>query len=251
MLKLDNVSKTFGGLLAVNSLTFSIKKGQLTSLIGPNGSGKTTVFNMISGIFPPSSGKIYLNNMSIGGLKPHQILNLGVSRNFQELRVFKNLTVIENVMAGLHSKTKYGIIGSTLRLPKERRERRLLEERAEQLLELLSVINRKDMIIQMLPYAEQRMVGLARAVVCDPKVLLLDEPAAGLNPKEKGQLSSALKKIQKEICPTIFLIEHDMKFVMGISDYIGVLNFGTLIAQEIPGKIIKNEDVVKAYLGSE
>lgn len=251
MLILNSVSKNFGGLLAVNALTFSIEEGQLTSLIGPNGSGKTTVFNMISGILQPSSGKIYLGGKAIEGLRPHQILNLGISRTFQELRVFKSLTVIENIMVGLHNKAKSGIIGSTFRLPKERRERRFLRERAEQLLELLGIINRKNMISQILPYGEQRMVDIARALASDSKVLLLDEPAAGMNPKEKEQLSSALKKIQEEICHTIFLIEHDMKFVMGLSDYIGVLNFGTLIAQDIPEKIKKNEDVIKAYLGSE
>ena len=251
MLKLNKVSKRFGGLQAVNMVTFNVKGDRITSLIGPNGSGKSTLFNLISGIVQVSRGSIQLGDTKIEGLRPDQILRLGISRTFQELRIFNSLTVIENVMLGLQAKTESGTLSSMLGLPKERRERRLLRQRAEELLELLGIADRKDMMPQSLPYAEQRITDIARALASRSKVLLLDEPAAGMNPKEKVQLSQALVKIQEKICHTIFLIEHDMKFVMGLSDYIAVLNFGNLIAQGVPEEIQKNEEVIKAYLGTE
>lgn len=251
MLKLQGVSRNFGGLKAVNRLTFHIEEGRLTSLIGPNGSGKTTVFNMLSGIFAPSEGSIYLGDIVLNGLRPDQILKLGLSRTFQELRVFNSLTAIENVMLGLHKKAKSGVLSTILRIPTERRERKHFREKAEQLLALLGIIDKSDRMPNSLPYAEQRMIDIARAMANEPRVLLMDEPAAGMNPKEKEQLSEALTKIQKEICHTVFLIEHDMRFVMGLSNYVGVLNFGTLIAEGTPEEIQKNEEVIRAYLGTE
>jgi branched-chain amino acid transport system ATP-binding protein len=238
-------------LVAVNKVTLNISEGLITALIGPNGSGKTTVFNLISGILRLTEGSIQLGDMGIDGLRPDQILKLGISRTFQELRIFKSLTVIENVMLGLQAKAKSGTLSSLLGLPKERRERKLLRERAEELLDLLGIADRKDLMPQTLPYGEQRITDIARALASRSKMLMLDEPAAGMNPKEKEQLSRTLVKIQEEICNTIFLIEHDMKFVMGLSDYVGVLNFGTLIGEGVPADIQKNEGVIRAYLGTE
>lgn len=251
MLELKELSKDFGGLRAVNKVSFHVKEGQLTSLIGPNGSGKTTMFNMISGVFPPSEGSIVLAGQNINGLRSDQIVNLGVCRTFQELRVFNSLTVIENVMIGLHVRAKSGIWGSTLRLPSERQERKLLRQKAMQLLELMRIADKRNLMPSSLPYAEQRMIDIARALASGVRVLLLDEPAAGMNPNEKQRLADILVKIQKEICNTVFLIEHDMKFVMSISEYIGVLNFGTLIAEGVPEEIKKNQDVIQAYLGTD
>jgi branched-chain amino acid transport system ATP-binding protein len=249
MLKLKELTKTFGGLRAVDRLTLDVREGSITALIGPNGSGKSTVFNMISGILLPSSGSIYWEDRAIDGLKPHKISYLGISRTFQELRIFNNLTVIENVMVGLRSLTKSGMFSSMLRLPKERRERKLLREKAEYLLELLGIIDRSDIMPNDLPYAVQRMVDIGRALANQAKVILLDEPAAGMNPKEAEDLSGALKRIRREVCPTIFLIEHNMKFVMNLSDYVGVLNYGRLLAEGAPEKIMNSEDVIRAYLG--
>lgn len=249
MLKLRELIKDFGGLRAVDKFTFDIKEGCITSLIGPNGSGKTTVFNMISGVLIPNAGLIYWGDIKIDGLKPHKISQLGISRTFQELRVFSNLTVIENVMVGSGSMDNWGMLGSILRFPSERRERRVLRERAEVLLELLGIADKSNRMPNSLPYAEQRMIDIARALANEPKVALLDEPVAGMNPKEKEELSKALMKIKREICNTIFLIEHDMNFVMSLSTHVGVLNFGHLIAEGVPQEIQNNENVIEAYLG--
>lgn len=249
MFSLKELTKNFGGLRAVDKLTFDVKEGSITALIGPNGSGKSTVFNIISGILLPSSGSIYLGNRIIKGLRPHEISNLGISRTFQELRIFNNLTVIENVMVGLRTLTKSGMISSMLRFPKERQERKLLRERAEYLLELLGIIDKSDMMPNDLPYAVQRMVDIARALANEAKIILLDEPVAGMNPREAEDLSGALMRIKKEVCPTIFLIEHNMKFVMNLSDHVGVLNYGRLLAEGAPEKIMNSEEVIRAYLG--
>ena len=251
MLELKEISKNFGGLMAVNKVTFHVKEGVITSLIGPNGSGKTTIFNLILGIFPPSGGSIYLEGEPVVGLRPDQIVELGISRTFQELRVFNSLTVLENVLAGFQVKFKCGMWGSVLRLPSERRERKLFREKAMELLDLFGMGDKWNLMPSGLPYAEQRMIDIARALASGGKVILLDEPAAGMNPKEKQQLAETLKLIQKEICKTIFLIEHDMRFVMSISEHVGVLNFGNLIAEGIPEDIKANHHVIQAYLGTE
>jgi len=249
MLKLKELTKDFGGLRAVDHVNFEVKEGILTSLIGPNGSGKSTVFNMISGVLIPNAGSIHWKDKKIDGLRSHKILRMGIGRTFQELRIFGNLTVIENVMVGFRSMNKWGMLGSILRLPGERKERRILREKAEALLALLGIVDKSNRMPDSLPYAEQRMIDVARALAHEPKVVLLDEPAAGMNPKEKKVLSETLIKINKELCNTIFLIEHDMSFVMSLSDHIGVLNFGRLIAEGVPEEIQNNDDVIKAYLG--
>jgi branched-chain amino acid transport system ATP-binding protein len=251
MLKIDRLKKQFGGILAVYDVGFEVKKGFLTSLIGPNGSGKSTLFNIICGIENPDDGNIIFDGKNITNLPPHKIAELGIARVFQLRTIFDSLTVIENVMVGMHKETKSTFLDSFLCLPKERRERHYVREQAVEILKLLGLGHRMDNKPSEIPYGEQRRVEVARALAMRPKLLMLDEPSCGMNPKETEDLMGIIRKIKSEMCSTIFLIEHDMKFVMGISDFIAVLNFGQKIALGTPSEIQNNTDVIEAYLGKE
>jgi branched-chain amino acid transport system ATP-binding protein len=239
----------FGGLIAVNDLTLFADQKEIVALIGPNGAGKTTAFNMITGVYKPTSGHIALNKQNITGMRPDRITRLGMARTFQNIRLFKSLPVLDNVVIAEHLRIKSNWLGSTLRLPLYNKENRLMYERAEQLLEHMGL---KDVIHETassLPYGMQRKLEIARAIATQPVMLLLDEPAAGMNPAESMELTQLIQSVRDEFDLTILLIEHHMDVVMDISDRIYVLDYGNLIAVGTPSEIQANDIVIKAYLG--
>ena len=251
VLKTENLGISFGGLKAVEGLNLEIKKGQLYGLVGPNGAGKTTVFNMITGVYKPTTGKFWLAGEDLTGKTQETINHKGIARTFQNIRLFNNMTVIRNVMVGLHNDPQFkcGIFSSIFRLPKHFKAENAMRERAKEILNVVGLYEERNNISCNLPYGKQRKLEIARALATNPKLLCLDEPAAGMNPHETEDLMRIVRRIRDEYDDTILLIEHDMKFVSGLCDEIKVLNFGTVLAQGTPDVALNNPEVIKAYIG--
>jgi len=249
LLKVDSITMKFGGLTAVNNFKLKMNSGELVGLIGPNGAGKTTVFNMITGIYTPTSNKIYFQNKDITGLKPDIIAREGIARTFQNMRLMDNLSVIDNVMIGFHLHLKSNLASAIFKFPGYIREEDDIYNRSMQLLEKVGLENCKSLKAGGLPYGQQRKLEIVRALATQPKLLLLDEPAAGMNPQETRELMKFIQKIQDDFNLTIFLIEHDMKVVMGICRRILVMDYGVTIAEGNPKEIQNSPEVIKAYLG--
>ena len=249
MLEVTSLGISFGGLRAVDELSMKIEKGGLVGLIGPNGAGKTTVFNMLTGVYRPTDGGIRLDGQNLVGKKPHEICKLGVARTFQNIRLFSNLTVLDNVKTGLHNEITYSLAESLFHIGSYRKKERQMDERAMELLGVFGLESVADYKAANLPYGKQRKLEIARALATDPKLLLLDEPAAGMNPNETGELMETIELVRKKFGVTVLLIEHDMKLVSGICEYLYVLNFGRLLAEGTPAEVLQNPEVVTAYLG--
>ncbi len=249
VLEVRNLGIDFGGLTAVNDLDLDIYQGEIYGLIGPNGAGKTTVFNMLTKVYQPSRGTIKLGDKDMAKLNPVQANVEGVARTFQNIRLFTNMTVLDNVKTGMHNSMNYGLLTSVLRLPKYYKAEKESTEKAMELLSIFGLDQYADLTAGNLPYGAQRRLEIARALATEPKLLLLDEPAAGMNPQETEDLMAMIRKIRDHFKISILLIEHDMKLVMGICERITVLNFGQVLAQGLPAEIQANEDVVKAYIG--
>lgn len=251
LLKADNITIQFGGLTAVSEFSVEIGEHDLFGLIGPNGAGKTTVFNMLTGVYTPTFGKISLDGEDITGVKPYNITQKHIARTFQNIRLFKNLTVIDNVKISFNFRSKYSMLDSILKLPSYIKGEKEIEERAMEILKVFKLEDKANEFAKNLPYGEQRRLEIARALAAKPKLLLLDEPAAGMNPQETAELMHLIKWIRDEFKIAILLIEHDMKLVMGICEKIVVLDYGKIIASGSPAEIKSNPQVIKAYLGEE
>ena len=249
MLEVTSLGISFGGLRAVDELSMKIEEGGLVGLIGPNGAGKTTVFNMLTGVYRPTDGGIRLDGQNLIGKKPHDICKMGVARTFQNIRLFSKLTVLDNVKTGLHNEITYSLAESLFHVGSYRKKERAMNERAMELLGVFGLESVADYQAANLPYGKQRKLEIARALATNPKLLLLDEPAAGMNPNETAELMETIEVVRKRFGVTVLLIEHDMKLVSGICEYLYVLNFGRLLAEGTPGEVLKNPEVVTAYLG--
>lgn len=243
----------FGGLKAAEDVNIRVKKNQIYGLIGPNGAGKTTVFNMITGVYTPTEGEIYLDGQRIDGLQQEKINHIGVARTFQNIRLFNNMTVVRNVMVGLHNDPKYkcGFFTSVFRLPRHFVVEEEMRKEAKELLALFGLLEERNEVASNLPYGKQRKLEIARALATKPKLLLLDEPAAGMNPQETEELMDTIRKVRDQFDMTILLIEHDMNLVSGICDELTVLNFGTTLAQGCVEEALSNPEVIRAYLGDD
>ena len=249
ILELKDVTKKFGGLTAVDGVNLKVEENQICALIGPNGAGKTTVFNMITGAYQVTSGDVVFNGESICGKKPHQIVEKGIARTFQNIRLFKSATVLENVMTGFHCKTKTGMFNVIFNYRKCMQEEAKCREKALEILRFLGLEDVKDLEARNIPYGHQRLLEIGRALATSPKLLLLDEPAAGMNSQEKKELVNTIRKIRDTYHLAVLLVEHDMELVMGISENITVINFGRPIACGTAEEIQNNNDVIEAYLG--
>ncbi|MGF2055267.1 ABC transporter ATP-binding protein [Vagococcus fluvialis] len=255
LLKVNNLTKNFGGLAAVSNVNLYLDKNELVGLIGPNGAGKTTLFNLLTGVYEPSEGDVLFDDgestKRLNGIKPFKIANLGLSRTFQNIRLFKELTVLDNVLIAMTGRKKVGVLTGILRLPKYFKVENEMEERARELLSIFDLLDKETSKAKNLSYGEQRRLEIVRALATDPKILFLDEPAAGMNPQETAELTELIKRIQKEFDLTILLIEHDMSLVMDVCERIYVLEYGQLIAEGVPEEIKTNKRVIEAYLGGE
>lgn len=251
LLEARNLSISFGGLRAVDEFNISIEKGQLYGLIGPNGAGKTTVFNLLTGVYKPNEGIITLDGVDITGKKTIDINMAGLGRTFQNIRLFKDLSVLDNVKAGLHNRHVYSTFDGIFRTPKFRREEKAMNEEALELLKVFDLDEKADVLASNLPYGKQRKLEIARALATNPKILLLDEPAAGMNPNETLELMNTIRLIRDKFDMTILLIEHDMKLVSGICEELTVLNFGRVLTKGKTQEVLNNPEVIKAYLGDE
>ena len=249
MLEVTKLGISFGGLRAVDDLSMEIEKGGLVGLIGPNGAGKTTVFNMLTGVYRPTDGGIRLGGENLIGKKPHEICKMGVARTFQNIRLFGKLSVLDNVKVGLHNEVTYSLVESVLHLGSYGKKERAMDEKVLDILKVFGLEGKADVLASNLPYGQQRKLEIARALATDPKLLLLDEPAAGMNPNETGELMETIKLVREKYGVTILLIEHDMKLVTGICEYLYVLNFGKLLAEGTPKEVMNNPEVITAYLG--
>ena len=248
LLEYDDVTIRFGGLTALDSVSFEIRQGEILGLIGPNGAGKTTCFNVMTGVYRATSGEVRFAGQSIGGLKRHHITTLGVARTFQNIRLFKSMTVLENVLVGADAHSRVGLLGALFRTPRQRRTEAASRARAKELLEIVGIRADPDELAANLSYGDQRRLEIARAMATEPKLLCLDEPAAGFNPAEKIRLMELIRRVRDEGY-TVLLIEHDMRLVMGVTDRIVVLEFGRKIAEGSPSEIRDNPAVIAAYLG--
>ena len=251
LLKVDNVSMIFGGLRAVSNFSMHIDQGELIGLIGPNGAGKTTAFNMLTGVYDPSEGEIDFDGKRINGKKPYQVTAIGIARTFQNIRLFSELSVLDNVKIAFNMHVKYTLAEAELRIGRYYNEEKEITQKAIELLKIFKLDGLKDEEAKNLPYGEQRRLEIARALATGPKLLLLDEPAAGMNPQETHELMEMIRWIRKEFNLTILLIEHDMSLVMGVCERIYVLEYGCCIAHGTPDEIKRNKRVIEAYLGEE
>lgn len=251
ILRTENLGISFGGLKAVQDVNIEIKKKQLYGLVGPNGAGKTTIFNMLTGVYKPTTGKVYLDGEDITGKSQMVINHKGIARTFQNIRLFNNMTVIRNVLVGLHDQPEFkcSLIESMFRLPRHFKVEKAMRERAKEILRIVGLEDERNFLSCNLPYGKQRKLEIARALATNPKLLLLDEPAAGMNPHETEDLMSIVRRIRDEFDMTVLLIEHDMKFVSGLCDEVTVLNFGTVLAQGTAEEALNDPEVIRAYIG--
>ena len=251
LLDVKKLTKNFGGLTAVGDVTMHLNEGELVGLIGPNGAGRTTLFNLLTGVYEPSEGTVSLDGTILNGMKPYKIASLGLSRTFQNIRLFKEMTVLDNVLIGMANQTSPHLLASFLRLPKYYQSEEELRQKALDLLAIFNLETEADTLAKNLPYGQQRRLEIVRALATKPKILFLDEPAAGMNPQETAELTELIRKIKDEFNITIMLIEHDMSLVMEVTERIYVLEYGRLIAQGTPDEIKTNQRVIEAYLGGE